>query len=146
MVFSVLQGHLLSENLLLEEQRTLFPNIDWLVRWRAAESLGQVGVGNESVVQALLHQALPDIDADVRSSAAESLGQMEIKDTLYLCRVLIALNRCLHDQNHDVRRSALVSIRRLLDGRPIPSYHSGSPCGNDAPRGKGSNGPCSGLE
>ena len=55
-------------------------------------------------------------------SAAESLGRLEIKDTIQLRQVLVALNRCLHDVDYDVRRAALVSIRQLLDGRPIPGY------------------------
>jgi HEAT repeat protein len=123
---------------------------DWDVRKRAATSLGQVGVGNEVVVNALL-QALHDADrevqrraaeilgqvgagnkvvvsallevlhdAEVRQQAAESLGRLEIKDTTQLRQVLVALNRCLYDDL--VRRTALVSIRQLLDGRPIPGY------------------------
>ena len=41
----------------------------------AAGSLGQVGVGNEAVVSALL-EALHDADSAVRRRAAESLGQV----------------------------------------------------------------------
>ena len=67
-----------------------------MMRSRAAESLGQVGAGNEAVVSALL-EALHDADWDVRRRAAESLGRLEIKDTIQLRQVLVALNRCLYD-------------------------------------------------
>jgi len=90
------------------------------VRERAAAILGQVGAGNEAVVSALL-EALHDADRGVRWRAAASLGRLEIKDTIQLRQVLVALNRYLHDWGY-VRRAAPVSIRQLLDGRPIPSY------------------------
>jgi len=98
---------------------------DGYVRGYAAASLGQVGAGNETVVSALL-KALHDTDGYVRSQAAVSLVRIEIKDTTQLRQVLVALNRCLFDWDSLIRdyhrRVALVSIRQLLDGRPIPGY------------------------
>src|SRR5262249_18034243 len=91
---------------------------DWDVRRQAAESLGKLGVGNEEVVRALL-AALNDRNGYVRREAAGILGRLEIKDTIQLPQVLAALNRCLYDHN-SVRQTALVSIRQLIDGRPIP--------------------------
>ncbi len=90
------------------------------VRGSAAESLSQVAVGNEEVMRMLL-RALHDADSYVRKRAAESLGRIEVKDTIQLHQVLVALNRCLHDDS-GLRPIALVSIRQLLDGRPIPGY------------------------
>lgn len=91
------------------------------VRERAVESLGQVGAGNEAVVselQAALHDTYPQ----VRVRAVESLGYLEIKDTIQLHQVLVALNRCLYDLDEYARRAALESIRQLLDGRQLPGY------------------------
>jgi HEAT repeat protein len=90
-----------------------------LVRRYATASLGQVGVGSDAVVRALL-EVLHHADWFVRRDAAENLGHLEIKDTIQLHQVLVALNRSLHD--NDVRQVALVSIRKLLDGRAIPGY------------------------
>jgi len=92
---------------------------NWYVRERAVASLAQMGAGNEAVVQTLL-VALHGADELVRRDAAASLGRIEIKDTTQLRQVLVTLNRSLHD--NDVRQAALVSIRQLLDGRPIPGY------------------------
>ncbi len=91
------------------------------VREQAVKILGQIGVGNEAVINALLI-ALHDADSGVREQAAQILGRVEIKDLFRLRRVLVALNRCLHDFDNSVRLAALVSIRQLLDGRPIPGY------------------------
>ncbi|MEM7534687.1 MAG: hypothetical protein AAF639_21085 [Chloroflexota bacterium] len=38
-------------------------------------------------------------------------------------RLLIALNRSLHDIDDYIRQSALESIRSLTDGRQLPGYH-----------------------
>ena len=65
---------------------------DWDVRWSAAESLGQVGAGNEAVVSALL-EALHDADSAVRTSAAGSLGQVGAGNEA----VVSALLEALHD-------------------------------------------------
>src|SRR5437870_1674363 len=92
------------------------------VRLRAAKIVGKVGGGNEVVVIALLQAALHDADSWVRWNAAESLGRLEIKDSFQLRKVLVALNRCLHDRDSYVCRAALVSIRQLLDGRSFPGY------------------------
>jgi NACHT domain/HEAT repeats len=91
------------------------------VRERVAEILGQIGVSNEAVIRALL-DALHDTNADTRVQAAALLGQVEIKELLQLRQVLLALNRCLHDFDDGMRWVTLVSIRQLLDGRPIPGY------------------------
>jgi len=91
------------------------------MRMRAAESLGQVGASNGAVVSALLG-ALRDADEYVRVIAATSLGRLEIKDTIQLRKVLVALNRCLYDWDNYMRQAALGSIRQLLDGQPIPGY------------------------
>ncbi|MEK8016178.1 MAG: HEAT repeat domain-containing protein, partial [Candidatus Parabeggiatoa sp.] len=90
-----------------------------LVRIAAAKSLGQLGQENDSVIAALL-KALQD--KDVRGAAAESLGQFKIEDETQLRPVLIALNHLLHDSNDRVRNTAFESLRKLLDGRPIPGY------------------------
>ena len=50
------------------------------------------------------------------------MGQLEIKDKAMLYRILIALNRRLHDRDDNVRRAALSSIRKLVEGRPLPGY------------------------
>ncbi len=92
------------------------------VRRRAAESLGRVGVCNEAVVSALQEAALHDADRYVRWRAAESLGRLEIKDTIQLRQVLVVLTRCLYDWESDVLQATLISIRQLMDGRPIPGY------------------------
>jgi len=90
-------------------------------RAAAASSLGQLGQGNDSVIAALL-KALQDDDKDVRRAAAESLGQLKIEEETQLRPVLIALNHRLHDSNNLVRYKAFASLRKLLDGRPIPGY------------------------
>ena len=64
----------------------------------AAESLGQVGVGNEAVVSALL-EALHDADPAVRRRAAGSLGQVGVGNEA----VVSALLEALHDADPDVR-------------------------------------------
>jgi len=79
-------------------------------------------VGNEAVVSALQEAALHDADRYVRWRAAESLGRLEIKDTIQLRQVLVVLTRCLYDWESDVLQATLISIRQLMDGRPIPGY------------------------
>ncbi len=91
------------------------------VREQAAASLGQVGAGNEEVLRALL-EALHDTKGYVQGQAAASLVRIEIKETTQLRQVLVTLNHCLYDWHTYVRQAALVSIRQLLDGRPIPGY------------------------
>jgi HEAT repeat protein len=91
------------------------------VRSQAAESLVKLGADSEVAVNALL-QALHDASWQVRSQAARNMGRLEIKDPIQLRHVLVALNCCLYDWDDDVRGAALGSIRRLLDGRPIPGY------------------------
>ena len=99
---------------------------DFTVQFRAVHSLGQLGQSLISVatvqVATALMMALGASDSTVRQAAASSLGGLEIQDETLLRRVLIALNRRLHDGNDDVRRAALTAIRRLLDGRQIPGY------------------------
>ncbi|GEM_PF-2526234 len=92
------------------------------VRSAAAVSLGKLGQADEKVLSALL-QALNDKDDWVRRATAESLGKLEIKDENVLRKVLHALNRCLYYDDSYVRNRALESIRKLLNGRPIPGYH-----------------------
>jgi HEAT repeats len=126
---------------------------DSSVRSCAAESLGQVGMSNETVVNTLL-EALLEIDERVRQSAAASLdrwgagdvtviallkalhkgdyevrrraaaslGQLEIKNSIQICRVLVGLNRCLHDPYWLMPQDGLISIRQLLEGRSMPGY------------------------
>ncbi len=96
-------------------------NEEYWVRSAAAESLGSLGVASETVLSALV-ATLQDKDFLVQGAAAESLGQLKIKDKTQLQRVLIALNRCLHDSNSWVQHNALGAIRELLEGRQIPGY------------------------
>jgi HEAT repeat protein len=93
------------------------------IRGQAAKVLGQIGVGNEEVARGLL-EALQDKKRWARGSVVMSLGRMEIKDTLQLRQLLVALNYCLHDHS-DMRQAALKSINQLLDGQPIPGYQWG---------------------
>lgn len=85
------------------------------------EALGQVGQGSTEIIVTLTER-LRDPEWDVRQAAARSLGQLNINVEVQLRYALIALNRALHDEDEDVRRDALVSIRKLLNGRPIPGY------------------------
>ena len=66
--------------------------------------------------------ALHDLDRDVRHQAALSLERLKIKKDSQLRRMLVALNGRLHDEATNVRQTALMAIRQLLDGRPIPGY------------------------
>jgi len=91
------------------------------VQVAAAFSLGQLGQVSDEVVSALV-SVLVDDNSSVWFPAMYSLGQLKIEDETQLHRVLIALNRRLHDRDDDVRRAALTAIRRLLDGRQIPGY------------------------
>jgi predicted NACHT family NTPase len=91
------------------------------VRWLAVRSLGKLGNNNDKVIEALILH-LQDEDDDVRRAAARSLGELKIKDKAQLQSVLIALNRRLHDSDNRVRRYAFDSLRKLLEGRPIPGY------------------------
>ena len=102
---------------LLEDLR----HTDNSVRRNAAEILGKVGGGNEEVVTALL-EALRDPEESVRRITVESLGHLEIKDPNQLHQVLVNLNRLMYDDFIHADLIALTSLRRLLDGRPIPGY------------------------
>jgi HEAT repeat protein/energy-coupling factor transporter ATP-binding protein EcfA2 len=94
---------------------------DKYMRHATALSLGQLGETSPKVIDALL-LALQDEYEYVRGAAAESLGQLKIEAEAQLQPVLIALNRRLHDNNEMVRRQAYESLRKLLDGLPIPGY------------------------
>jgi HEAT repeat protein len=94
---------------------------DSYVRRAAADSLGKLGQKSPEMVAALVH-ALGDSDGYVRSAAAVSLGEQKIEPETELRRVLIVLNYRLHDSDDDVRRTALETTQKILDGRPIPGY------------------------
>lgn len=87
------------------------------MRLRVAVILGEAGASHEMVVRILL-EALHG--KYLSREVVESLGGLEIREVTQLRRVLIALNRCLHEDS--THGAALVSIRQLLDGRPIPGY------------------------
>lgn len=94
---------------------------DWEVRDAASSILVDLeGISND--IKPKLVAELSNSDENVRAGAARSLGKFDLQEESELCGVLIALNRRLHDRNDDVRRAALTSIRRLLDGRQIPGY------------------------
>lgn len=90
-------------------------------RRTAVYSLARFRPASREAMTALLC-SLSDSDSKVREAISVSLGQLKIEDETQLRYVLIALNRCLHDRDDDVRRAALTAIRRLLDGRQIPGY------------------------
>lgn len=92
-----------------------------LVRAESALILMQLGQESEEVISTLV-TALDGSSRIQWNVSVRCLGQLEIKDEAQLRRVLIALNRRLHDRDDDVRRAALTAIRRLLDGRQIPGY------------------------
>ena len=91
------------------------------MRRAAAYSLGDLGETSPKVIDALL-LALQDKEYFVRIAAVKSLGQLKIEAEAQLQPVLIALNRSLHDNDDDVRGEAYESLRKLLDGLPIPGY------------------------
>jgi HEAT repeat protein/energy-coupling factor transporter ATP-binding protein EcfA2 len=91
------------------------------VRLSAVMTLGRVGGGNVEVVKALL-KAQHDPDESVRWRVAESLGLLEIKDPNQLRKVLVSLNHLMYDDFRHTDLTVLTSLRRLLDGRPIPGY------------------------
>jgi len=94
----------------------------WNVRSAAAESLGKLGQASEEVIAALL-KALLDKDEYVRNTAADSLlDKLKIEDEKIIKQVLIRLNRDLHDGDEYVRMEAFESLRKHLNGRPIPGY------------------------
>jgi len=113
----------------LSQMRARLENMrhqDFWMRRQAARDLGRMGVADEAELSILL-TALRDVDPGVREGIVESLGRLHIKDTAQLREVLIALNRCLYDRHRisngrGVREAALIAIRQLLDGRPIPGY------------------------
>ena len=80
---------------------------EW-VGWRAADILGQVGVGNEAVISALL-VALHDPDWRVRRLAAASLGQVGVGNKA----VVSALLEALHDPDEWVRGQAAASLGQV---------------------------------
>ena len=84
-------------------------------------SLGQVGVGNEAVVSALL-EALHDADSDVRGVRQRAWGAWKSKRRFNCARCSWPSTVTYMIEDNEVRRAALVSIRQLLDGRPIPGY------------------------
>jgi HEAT repeat protein len=89
---------------------------EWVI-----EALGQVGQGSSEVIGALAEK-LRDPERSIRLAAERSLGQLNIDVEAQLRSALIALNRALHDKDEDVRREALASLRKFLNGRPIPGY------------------------
>jgi NACHT domain/HEAT repeats len=98
------QGNEAVVNALLEALHDADP----VVRWRAAESLRQVGASNEAVVSALL-EALHDTNRNVRFSAAASLGQVGASNEA----VVSALLEALHDADSSVRWRAAASLGQL---------------------------------
>ena len=60
-------------------------------RWYVTKSLGQVGVGNEGVANALA-EALHDADKEVRGYAAESLGRLGVGNEAVVSALLAALH------------------------------------------------------
>ena len=80
-------------------------------RLSAVEALGRVGQAGSEVLEALI-QTLRDPNEYLRRATARSLGQLSINTPANLRAVLVALNRALYDQEDDVCREALGSIRK----------------------------------
>jgi HEAT repeat protein/energy-coupling factor transporter ATP-binding protein EcfA2 len=85
-------------------------NKDSDVRGQAATSLGQVGVGNEAAVSALLAAALHDADQYVREQAATILGQVGVGNEAVVSALLEA---ALHDADQDVRGRAATILGQV---------------------------------
>jgi hypothetical protein len=100
---------------------TLLSYLGSYEREAAASALGQVGQGRSEVVKALL-TLLSAPERYVRSAAASALGRLEIKNATMHRRVLIALNRRLHDRHDNVRGAALTALRAQVEGRQLPGY------------------------
>lgn len=91
------------------------------VRRSAAFRLGEVGQSDKETIAALVN-ASADEDADIRLGATRSMGRLVISDETQMRNILLALSCRLNDENSDIRRTALESARKLLDGRPVPGY------------------------
>src|SRR5207244_4231252 len=81
----------------------------------AAESLGQVGIGNEAAVNALLKALRHDADMFVRGAAAKSLGQLGLENEV----VVRALLKALHDKEEYVQEAAAGSLSRVGVGNEV---------------------------
>jgi len=93
---------------------------DERVRAAAARALGKLG----KTTPVLLDDLLTDLDNprfSGRAEVAHFLGRLHIEEA-QLQYVLIRLNRCLHDENDDVRQEALIAIHNIVAGRPLPGY------------------------
>ncbi len=78
---------------------------DSKVRSYAAFALGELGKGNQQVLDALLN-ALQDEDSRLRRYAALTLGRLEEGNQ----QVLDALLNALHDENSEVRKNATSAL------------------------------------
>jgi hypothetical protein len=117
----------IDKNVKYEPLAVLFKHDPMKSKWHAeAHRLAQEGAVHERVIRGLMKKAMklnPDISQqELQQTVIESLGRMKIKNQTQLRQVLVILNRLLHNWDSTVRGDALASIRRLLDGRPIPGY------------------------
>jgi HEAT repeat protein len=100
-----------SHDLAVNESIKALQDKDEGVRWYAAASLGQLGQGNDKVIDALL-SALQDKNQWVRREAAISLGQLGQGND----KVIDALLSALQDENEWVRHNAVTSLGQLGQG------------------------------
>ncbi len=87
---------------------SLLFDADWRVRYRAAETLGEIG--NRESAGALV-RALSDEKDHVRYMAAKGLGKTGNSGAVP------ALVGCLEDENPYVRKAAVISLGKLGDNR-----------------------------
>ena len=88
---------------------------NWIVRETVAQGLGGLVQASPEIISALIH-ALDDGESWVRKAAARSLGQ----SGHVVAKVLVALNRTLHDSDVSVRTAAHEALSKLLEGQAIP--------------------------
>jgi HEAT repeat protein len=94
---------------------------DSLVRYQAATSLGSLETASDETVDALV-ESLHDSEPIVQAAAAKSLGSLAINNANDFHRRFDALIACAQYNRYRVRQSALIALRGVLDGRPIPGY------------------------
>jgi beta-lactamase regulating signal transducer with metallopeptidase domain len=85
------------------------------VRKEAAQALGQAGVANPTVIEAL-SRALDDSEASVRNEAMDSLGRLARNENVSAGDAVVIIGKGLRSSDAKVRKEAVEALGKLHKG------------------------------